>query len=161
MIGIIPAFADGRILKQSITRRGRPRRLSSYEKASQQVRCDGLRFSMFLVRPALIRTLNGSAFDPVHVRVRRGVLLSMDRTLDGAKHCSGPSFSPQSPGRNVKEHLKSVVYHSPLTCFTERSNDSTDDLPSMPPYSDGAAAGRAARKPHWISRVDASALLVS
>jgi len=33
------------------------------------------------VRFALIRTLDGSAFDPVHVRFRRGMLLSTARIL--------------------------------------------------------------------------------
>ncbi len=36
---------------------------------------------LFPVRSALIRTRNGSAFDPVHVRIRRGVLLSRERTF--------------------------------------------------------------------------------
>ena len=35
---------------------------------------------LFSVRIALIRTLDGSAFDPVHVRFRRGMLLSSART---------------------------------------------------------------------------------
>ena len=46
-----------------------------------KVRRDGHRFSVFLMRHALIRTLLRVRFDPVHVRIRRGVLLSMPRTL--------------------------------------------------------------------------------
>jgi hypothetical protein len=56
-------------------------RQGSYEKASQGTGVTGTNFLLFMWRHALIRTLDGSAFDPVHARVRRGVLQSTERTV--------------------------------------------------------------------------------
>lgn len=81
---------------------------SSYEKVCQEVRFNGHHFSCSLCF-ALIRTLFGSAFDPVHAGIRRGRCHLQSGLFHGTRQGSGPSRASQSPGRNIKEHSKQMV----------------------------------------------------
>ena len=71
-------------------------------------------FFCSLLRRALIRTLNGSALDPVHARVRRrGAAISLERTHNGAKRVLQVHETDRShPDGTSKEQLKLSVCHN-------------------------------------------------
>ena len=82
----------------------------------------GRNFFLFFVRHALIRTLHGSAFDPVHARVRRGCCYLRRELLVGAKRSSGSSLGSQSPDGTSKNTVKSSwsVTSSSIVPCTQR-----------------------------------------
>jgi len=73
-----------------------------HEKASQEVR---LRTPHYLwrvpERHASIRIFYGSAFDPVHFRVRRGAAYFCSNSFSVARLATGSARESQSPGRDV------------------------------------------------------------
>jgi len=115
------------------------------------IRRGGFRHSTPHFRHALIRTLCGSAFDPVHSSIRHGALLSTGRALDEPKHSAlAQDCNRSHPDGTLNGWLVSkILPWSPLNylCFVNGSMNETMRLGPTPCEFAGGRDHRPLRLP--------------